>query len=283
LFAICPLSQVPVRSQSKDTAELVSQVLFGEMVEILDKRGKNWLKVRCEWDNLVGWCRSNQLKLLTPSERALASEDWARVLDLYQPVMGENHHFPVPFGAILPQYDGMRLKIGEEFFHFNGSALMKADQRKDVEFLIKIAKRLLYAPQMSGGRSPSGMDSAGLVQVIFGFLGKSLPRTAAEQVFEGQDIDFVEQSRVGDLAFFENKKGQIAHVGINLGDGQLIHCNGMVKTDRWDHFGVFDGNSRRYAFKLRLIKRIFTFEERQTLSSENSEEVNSAPKQALSF
>lgn len=283
MFAICPLSQVPVRSQSKDTAELVSQLLFGEMVEIIDKRGKNWFKIRCEWDNLVGWCRSNQLKLLTPAEHALATEGWAKVLDLYQPVMGEDHHFPVPFGAVLPQYDGIRLKIGEEFFHFNGSALMKADHRKDEGFLSKIAKRLLYAPQMDGGRSPAGIDSAGLVQVIYGFLGRPMPRTAAQQVFEGEDIDFIEQSKVGDLAFFENKKGQIVHVGINLGEGQLIHCHGMVKIDQFDHFGVFDGNSKRYAFKLRLIKRVFSFEEKVSNSQENQEAMNSTEEKVFSY
>ncbi|MCB0663952.1 MAG: C40 family peptidase [Saprospiraceae bacterium] len=283
MFAVCPLSQVPVRVQSKDASEMVSQVLFGEMVEVLEKRGKNWLKIRCTWDNLVGWCRSNQLKILTPAEREIAQEDWARALDLCQPVMGENHHFPVPFGSVLPQYDGMRLKIGDEFFTFNGQALMKSDLRKDTEFLVKIAKRLLFAPELSGGRSPFGIDSAGLMQVIFGFVGKSLPRTAAEQVFTGEDVDFVEQSRVGDLAFFEDKKGIIAHVGLILGEGLLIHCNGMVKTDRFDHFGVFDGNSRRYAFKLRVIKRVFTFTEKDNTGNEIQGDLNTEQEKLLSY
>ncbi|MEZ4982495.1 MAG: NlpC/P60 family protein [Saprospiraceae bacterium] len=259
MFAICPLSQIPVRVSANETSEMVSQVLFGEMVEILEKRGKNWLKVRCTWDNLVGWCQTNQLEVLTTKEAALSSEDSAIVMDLCPPIMADNHSFPITLGAKLPAYDGLRCRIGDAYYHFNGQAVMQQDLKKDIDFLTKMAKRYLFAPQYIGGRSTFGLDSAGFVQMTFGFVGLKLPRTPGEQILEGSDVDFVDQSQIGDLAFFENKKGQIAHVGIILEDQMLIHCHGRVKIDRFDHFGVFDGKGRRYSHKLRLIKRVFTF------------------------
>jgi hypothetical protein len=262
---------------------MVSQVLFGEMVEILEKRGRNWLKIRCSWDNLVGWCQSNQLEMLTAKEAALSMEESAIVMDLCPPIMSDNHSFPITLGAKLPSYDGLRCKIGDVFYHFNGQAVMQQDLKKDADFLVKMAKRFLFAPQLPGGRSPFGLDSAGFVQMSYGFVGLKLPRSAGEQIMEGSDIDFVDQSVLGDLAFFENKKGQIAHVGIVLEDQMIIHCHGKVKIDRFDHFGVFDGKGRRYSHKLRLIKRVFNFLPKKTEEAGKNEEVNPEPSNVFTI
>ena len=38
MYAICNLSLVPVRREPSDKSEMVSQLLFGEMVEIINKQ-----------------------------------------------------------------------------------------------------------------------------------------------------------------------------------------------------------------------------------------------------
>ena len=67
-YVICPVSIVPVRNSSSNKSEMISQLLFGELAEVLETRGRQWTKVRCAWDNFVGWVASNQLKPVTPSE-----------------------------------------------------------------------------------------------------------------------------------------------------------------------------------------------------------------------
>ena len=83
-----------------------------------------------------------------------------------------------------------------------------------------------------------------------------MPREAAQQVYLGNAVDFVEQALEGDLAFFENRAGRISHVGIILPEKQILHSYGRVRIDTLDHFGIFNREENRYTHKLRLIKRV---------------------------
>ena len=80
-FGICALSVVPVRSSASYKSEMVSQLLFGEMVELLEKKG-TWAKVRCSWDNYIGWIDVKQIKIITPSEHNLYKKNHAPILGL---------------------------------------------------------------------------------------------------------------------------------------------------------------------------------------------------------
>ena len=43
MYALANLSLVPVRKDPSDKSEMVSQLLFGDMVEVIDKK-ESWLK-----------------------------------------------------------------------------------------------------------------------------------------------------------------------------------------------------------------------------------------------
>jgi hypothetical protein len=66
----------------------------------------------------------------------------------------------------------------------------------------------------------------------------------------------MEQCQIGDLAFFDNGKGQITHVGIILADCHVIHASGKVQVDKLDHFGIFNREVNRYTHQLRIVKRL---------------------------
>ena len=82
-FGICPLSVVPIRSNASDKSEMISQLLFGEMVELLETKG-TWGKVRCLWDNYIGWMDIKQLKLLPKEEIESYQKKHAVSLELFQ-------------------------------------------------------------------------------------------------------------------------------------------------------------------------------------------------------
>ena len=255
-YAICPISVVPVRSSAADKSEQTTQLLFGDLVEILERKGKMWSKVRCEWDNAIGWVASNQLLAITPSEFELFQEHYAFNLELLHPVMSDAYSLPVPFGAKLPNFDGLHFQLAEKSFTFSGLAVLPSDIQPSALLATKIARRLLYAPFQAGGRSPLGIDAAGFTQTIFGILGIRLHREPGTQVHQGDPVDFVEQAEPGDLAFFENRKGKVTHVGMLLGDQQIIHAHGHVRIDRLDHFGIYNEELQSYTHKLRLVRRI---------------------------
>jgi len=255
-YGICPLSSIPLRTSAVDSSEMISQLLFGELCEILERKGRMWLKVRCQWDDYVGWVRANQLLSITPSEFDHYQQNFAYSLELLQPILGEDHFIPIAMGARLPNFDGMRLQLAEQHYQFTGQAVFPDHIQPTSDFIQKVARRYLYAPYLPGGRSPMGIDASGFTQIVFLMTGIRLPREAGQQVFQGEDVDFIEQAMPADLAFFENNRGRISHVGIVLPDSQIIHVHGRVRLDRLDHYGIFDNSQQKYTHRLRVIRRL---------------------------
>lgn len=243
---------------------MISQILFGEVVEVIDRKGKQWVKVRCQLDNFIGWVSSHQLKAITPSEFETFQEKFAFNLDVMQPVMANTHFIPITLGGRLPNFDGIRFRLGEEAFTFSGQAVFPEDIEPNADFIIKIGKRFLNAPYLWGGRSPFGIDSDGLVQLVYNVSGLSLPREVAQQVHIGHLVDFIEEALPGDLAFFENRNGKITHTGIILPDQLILHSYGKVRIDRIDHFGIFNEERSVYTHRLRVVKRILAKQAKST-------------------
>jgi gamma-D-glutamyl-L-lysine dipeptidyl-peptidase len=254
-FAINPLSVIPVRRSASDKSEMISQILFGEMVEVLETRGA-WARIRCSWDNYIGWVDSKQMKSITQDEFHLYRLNHACSIELVQPAAGNGYYLPITIGANLPNFDGLRFSLNGSSFQFSGQAITPSDIEPSAEMLLKMARRYLYAPYVWGGRSPFGIDCSGLTQVLYKLIGISIPRDSSDQVEEGQLVDFIEQAQEGDLAFFENRKGQISHVGIIMPDNQIIHASGQVRIDKIDHYGIYNVDTKKYSHRLRVIKRI---------------------------
>ena len=85
------------------------------------------------------------------------------------------------------------------------------------------AQQYLGVPYQWGGTNPqTGLDCSGLVQRVYGDLGISLPRTSQEQATVGTPVDTIADAQPGDLVFFEPGAGGPGHVGIYIGNGQMI-------------------------------------------------------------
>ncbi|WP_020534302.1 NlpC/P60 family protein [Lewinella cohaerens] len=257
VYAICPFTVVPVRTSAAHRSEMGSQLLFGEMVEIMETKGRQWTKVRCLNDDYIGWTPSNQLRDLSPTETQDFRRNFAYSLDLFHNLMGTDEALPITLGSRLPFFDGMRFSLGTHDFTFSGQAVFPEDIRQSSAMVIKIARKLLNAPFLWGGRTVFGIDSPALVQLSFQVAGYQLPRTAEIQINRGETVDFVEQAMPGDIAFFENTQGRITHSGILLPDSKIIHVNEKVRIDAIDHYGIFNYQEGKYTHRLRVVKRIF--------------------------
>lgn len=114
----------------------------------------------------------------------------------------------------------------------------KAQKKKDRKAVVKEALTHRGVPYVYGGTTPSGFDCSGFTRWVFDkALGRSLPRTAAEQSTLGTSVS-LDALALGDLLFW-GSGSDVYHVGIYVGDGEYIHAStgsGEVRTATFDYF-----------------------------------------------
>ena len=247
-YGICHLSTIPVRSTPDEVSEMFTQLLFGEHYKVLESR-KNWSKIKTIYDKCEGWIMNNQLTFISEDEfnTIQAVEEYHYVAELISFVEDSNNILtPILIGSSIPDTPSLSINFG-------GAVLCSVQPK---EKMIKTALLYLNSPELKGGKSPFGIDSAGFVQMVYKINGYHLLRTAESQSTEGTALSFVEESEAGDLAFFDNANGSIDHVGIIMDNNYVIHVNGKVRIDRLDHTGIFNNDLRTYTHQLRVIKKI---------------------------
>jgi hypothetical protein len=254
-FGYCNVAIVPLRSEPSHRAEQVSQVLYGEKVEVLTINEKEWAHVRCEWDNYEGWCRASQLCMISRKEYRKAPRYLSTGLS--DKIQFTDSQMWLPTGCDLK---GGKIDVGSEQGVFKGKKTAYKDLEANCDQVKTAALQYLHAPYQWGGRSIAGIDCSGLSQMAFKLCGKPLPRDASQQAQEGESVDFLQHGRCGDLAFFDNDEGKIVHVGILLDHDTIIHATemtGRVTIDPIDQGGIISKSLRRRTHKLRLVKRYF--------------------------
>ena len=180
-------------------------------------------------------------------------------MELVQNALDDHGVIPILIASTLPAFDGILLCIGKKKYNYTGQALSpeKIDLTEDI--FVNICRRYLNSPCLSGGRSPFGIDSAGLVFNVFKMMDQELPRDLLAQIQLGALVDFATNARVGDLAYFYDGAGFIHHVGIVMKDQKILHVDGSVRIDKLDHVGIYNVDQKKYTHSLRLIKRHFDF------------------------
>jgi len=100
--------------------------------------------------------------------------------------------------------------------------------------IVTQARNYLGAPYRSGGslETSRSTDCSGFVQFIYKKSNIDLPRSSSEQAQTGAVVSRtldIAKLRPGDLLFFGRGGRRISHVGIYLGDGEMIHASSSRK------------------------------------------------------
>ncbi|MFZ1331107.1 MAG: C40 family peptidase [Flavobacteriales bacterium] len=252
---ICPLSIVPVRKEPTDRSEMVTQWLFGETAEVLERTPK-WTKLVFDHDGYEGWVDNKQIAACTTpnNEPDLRVIDQSAIVDL-----GERQVL-LPYGSVLPFYKDGEITWQDRRVPVNALTNQPSDDTR-AELIDLHLHPYLGAPYLWGGRTPCGIDCSGLIQMLYIFQGIYLPRDASQQAEDGDVVELLDLVEPGDLAFFDNDEGKITHVGMILtrseeGDLRIVHASGRVRIDNFDQQGIFNKETNSYSHKLRMVRRV---------------------------
>ena len=234
---ICTQSAIAIRKEHSHASEMVSQLLYNELYTKLDEVN-GWTLIRTELDQYEGWIWAKQ-------HHALSNEEFERLK------ASKCYLTNKPIVAL----DGKLLSIGTPLYDPHADA-MEMPTAFNLDLMIENAKKLLDVPYLWGGRTVMGIDCSGFVQICARNAGLLLPRDASQQAQCGEVVYFLQETQPGDLAFFGDEDGHITHVGIIIGDEQIIHASGKVRIDYLDQTGIFNKELNAHTHHLQAIKRL---------------------------
>ncbi|MEL6219078.1 MAG: NlpC/P60 family protein [Pseudomonadota bacterium] len=212
---VAPMSATP-----DGTAAMTSQLLFGERFTVYDSDGQ-WAWGQSDLDGYVGYvprsCLDDPAALGVP-------EPTHRVAALSTHVYAEPHFKARP-GAALPA--GARIAVTGERDGFGalgpgGFAPLchLTPLETPAPDWVAEAERFLGVPYLWGGRSATGLDCSGLVQLSLQAGGHDCPRDSDQQEAAlGRPLAARERLARGDLVFWKG------HVGVMVTGSRLLHAN----------------------------------------------------------
>jgi len=250
-YGICNLAVTPLRSAASDEAEIVSQLVFGDHVEILED-SQPWIQIKNSFDGYIGWMDFKQLVYIDePTYQSGINQQHFTVASKSLELTGPFGNLTIFLGASLPFYNGQFCQLGDQKYFVNTTLETISPNE-----IVRISKYYLNAPYLWGGKSLFGIDCSGLVQNIFKTININLPRDASQQVLQGQDVIWSER-QAGDVAFYTTSSDKVTHVGLLVSKDEIIHAHGRVRIDHVDLKGIYNDEQDKYTHVYHSLKRFF--------------------------
>lgn len=252
-YAISTVAAAPVRIEPAHRSELTNQLLFGETMEVLEQKGE-WYRIRSIYDQYEGWLTHH---LITGVDRSIAEQEIPFVAtNITNPVTLPDQLINAPMGAALTGFDEETRLLWDEKYKYHGT-YRNVNRPFDQDYLRKVIQPWINAPYLWGGKTFMGVDCSGFAQTVFKLLGIKLKRDAYLQAEQGEPVIELSNTKEGDLAFFNNDKGRVIHVGIILSGQKIVHASGKVRIDRLDERGIVNSENGKRTHDLCAMKRYF--------------------------
>lgn len=236
-----------MRKENNHTSEMVSQLLYGDCFRVIGG-GEEWYHITSLLDDYSGWIDHKQGKIIPRNEaEKIGINSPAYTTELIDYIeTKDNQLTSLVLGSNI---SGVSL-LNHTYL---GPSFAKKNRK---EKLLETASLYLNAPYLWGGKTPMGIDCSGLTQMIYRINGYKIPRDANQQAQLGTTLSFIDESKPGDLAFFDDDEGKIIHVGLLLENNHILHAHGKVRIDRIDQTGIYNIDTKKHSHKLRIIKKI---------------------------
>jgi cell wall-associated NlpC family hydrolase len=211
LMRTCGIRPALMRYKPSDDGVIGSELLPGEQFAVLEIAG-GWAWGYSRHDHYVGYVEAIALTdpvapthLVTAAHAPIYAEPDVNAAVLATLPMGARVHGQAEDGFLQT-----------EFGHLPSTDVREVGAIENDP--VAVAQRLTGSPYLLGGRTSTGIDCSGLVQLSLALCGVPAPRDSDQQRVLGTALADDAPLQRGDLVFFEG------HVGFMLDGEQLLHA-----------------------------------------------------------
>ena len=216
----CKSPHINLYKEPSYKSKISSQIIYGEKFKILVKK-KKFTKIKTSYDNYVGYIKSsNYINKFKPTHKI----NKLKALIFKNPKNLNKYKLKIalPFAS--------KIEITKKHKNFVMFEKNKWIEKKNIEIINKkqknfttILKMFLGSRYKWGGKSYSGIDCSGILQIIFYYNNKFYPRDTKDQIkYLSKNIKR-KTFKKGDIIFWKG------HVAICINSKKLIHAYGPKK------------------------------------------------------
>lgn len=244
-YGICRLCLVNVRTEPGENRPLLTQLLFGEHYTVHSyDHDREWLHIEQFADGSQGWIRADQHFMISEAYfHQVSTSDYKVSLDTCSTILFRKNNISILLGSVLPISTTELFKM-EEQLAYNGES-KSMSQKRDSEYFMEILKKYYGAPYLAGGKSPMGIDDAGLLQQALKIAGYKVHRQLDQQERQGERVASFDDIQIGDVVFYQNAKS--TKLMIWTGNNEVVRISGYVQKVKLEQSEIpFIKSIKRY-------------------------------------
>lgn len=206
--AVVNTAALKLRSEASTDSERITLLAQGESYPIVEA-GDAWTKIQV--DTVAGYVKNEYITISYNMPSAVAES---------APATTEAPSTEAPATTEAPSTEAPATEAATTQAPVTDVPVSELGQQ-----VANFACQFVGNPYVWGGTSlTNGADCSGFVQSVYKNFGYSLPRTCTPQSNSGTPVSLAALAP-GDLVFYDHGSGSCEHVGIYIGNGQIVHAS----------------------------------------------------------